>query len=278
MLIAPVIIIVSGSVTVYLGTVLKSATESVEILGYFGESVYILLNFLPYLLTVSLFTVLYVVLPNTRVNVPSAFFGALFAALIFHLVEYIYLTFQVGVSRYNAIYGGFAALPLFLAWVQTNWLVLLLGAELSFAFQNQGKYEFEIESIEISQSYRFILSIAVIHSLIQRFREGEKGPSAQEISEGMQIPAKLVRRIINELVACRVVIEVAGENREASTYLPAIDIARLDINFVWRRLSDYGINEIPVRKNEKMKKIEETMNRFQSEIEKSGNNLLIKDL
>jgi membrane protein len=194
------------------------------------------------------------------------------------MVEWVYLTFQVGVSKYNAIYGGFAALPLFLAWVQTNWLVMLLGAELSFAFQNQGKYEFEIESIEISASYRFALSVAVIHSLIQRFKEGEKGPSAEEISEGMHIPAKLVRRIINELVNCRIISEVVGENREASRYLPAIDIARLDINFVWRKLNDHGINEIPVEKNDKLVSIEETIKKFQQEIAKSSHNLLIKDI
>ena len=278
MLVAPLLTILSGSITVFISTQIVSATKSIELLGYFGPLIYLGLELLPVLLTVSVFTLLYVVLPNTRVKFSSAFFGAVFAGIVFLIVEWIYLTFQVGVSRYNAIYGGFAALPLFLAWVQTNWLVVLLGAELSFAFQNQGKYEFEIESIEISHSYKFILSIAVVHSLIKEFTEGEEGPRASDISENMQIPAKLVRRILNELVKCRVVNEVIGEDGDESRFVPAIDIAKLDINFVARKMNDYGLNDIPVEKNEHMEKIESTVKNAQAALANSKHNMLIKDL
>src|SRR5690606_25232479 len=105
-----------------------------------------------------------------------------------------YFSFQVGVSRYNAIYGGFAALPLFLIWMQTSWLIVLLGAEFSFAFQNQSKYEFEIESMEISHNFRFILAVTVIHALVKRFEKGEQALSANDLSGNLQLPAKLVRK------------------------------------------------------------------------------------
>jgi len=278
MLVAPILIIISSSSSIFISDSFQSATKSFELLEYIGPVVYFGLEILPVILTVLLFAMLYIILPNTKIKIQAAFFGALFGAAFFLLVEWIYLTFQVGVSRFNPIYGGFAALPLFLTWVQTNWLVVLLGAELSFAFQNQGKYEFEVESLEISHSYHFILSIAVVHSLIQKFKEGEEGPTASAVSVGLQMPAKLVRRILNDLVESQVILEVNIDNSEEVRYVPAIDIAKLDLNFVLRKLNDHGINEIPVEKNEYMVKIEHAVKVAQSQIASSDYNLLIKDL
>lgn len=277
-LVAPILIILSSSIQVFIQTQVESATSTFEILGFFGPILFFLIELTPLFLILALFTMLYIVLPNTKVTFSSAFFGAFLSALIFLLVEWIYLTFQVGVSRYNAIYGGFAALPLFLAWVQTNWLVILLGAELSFAYQNQGNYEFEIESIEISQSYRYILSVAVVHSLIKRFEIGEKGPTAGEISENMQIPAKLVRRILNDLTDSEVIVETKDDENGISRFVPAIDINKLDLNFVLRRLNDKGINEIPIEKSEYLVKIENAVRKSEEILAKSDQNLLISKL
>lgn len=277
-LIAPVLIILASSIQVFIQTQIKSSSTAIEAIGLFGPVVYFLLGLMPFILTTVLFTMIYIILPNTKVTFSSALFGAIFGAALFLIVEWLYLTFQVGVSKYNAIYGGFAALPLFLAWVQTNWLVVLLGAEISFAFQNQGKYEFEIESIEISASYRYILSIAVLRAMIKRFETGDKGITAAEISESMHIPAKLVRRIVNDLVECSVVVETKDDDRGMSRFIPAIDIARLDLNFVLRKLNDHGINEIPVEKTEYLAKIEEAVKKSQEQMAISKQNLLIKDL
>lgn len=278
MLVAPLIIILTSSIIVYINTTVKTLAKSNEIFGYFGSIIFLGLELLPVLLTTALFTMLYMVLPNTKVKPSAAILGAFFAALIFMGVEWMYLTFQVGVSRYNAIYGGFAALPLFLAWVQTNWLVVLLGAELSFAFQNQSKYEFELEASNISHSYKFILSVAVVHSLIKRFEKGEDGPTASDVSEGMEIPPKLVRRILNDLVQSDIVREVADDEQNEARFLPAIDINKLDLNFVLRRLNDYGINDLPVEKGKYLLKIEETVNKAREQVAKSTYSLLVKDL
>lgn len=277
-LIAPVLIILASSIQVFIQTQISTSSLLIESLGIFGPLIYFLLGLMPFVLTTVLFTMIYIILPNTKVTFSSAFFGAIFGAALFLIVEWLYLTFQVGVSKYNAIYGGFAALPLFLAWVQTNWLVVLLGAEISFAFQNQGKYEFEIESIEISASYRYILSIAVLRAMIKRFETGEKGITTSEISESMHIPAKLVRRIVNDLVECSVVVETKDDDRGISRFIPAIDIARLDLNYVLRKLNDHGINEIPVEKSEYLLKIEEAVKKSQDQMAVSKQNLLIKDL
>ena len=277
LLVAPILVILSGSVTVFISTVVTSAAESFEILGIFGPLIYVLLNLLPLMFATLLFSALYMILPNTTVNWSAALFGGFIAAVAFSLVEWVYLTFQIGVSKYNAIYGGFAALPLFLVFVQTNWLIVLLGSELSFGFQNQGKYEFELESSQISNSFRFILSLVVLKGLVRAFQKGDMAPTATELSEGMQLPAKLIRKILYELIDAKVISEVLsgeGENR----YQPAVDIARLDVDFVRKHLNDSGLNDLPIEKNEEFNRIEEAVNQLQVAVNSSPSNKLITEL
>jgi membrane protein len=90
-------------------------------------------------------------MPNTKVKLKSALWGGVLAGTIYQIVQLAYIKFQVGVSSYGAIYGSFAALPLFLAWLQLSWLIVLLGAEISFAHQNVAAYEFEWESVNRSR-------------------------------------------------------------------------------------------------------------------------------
>ncbi len=276
MLLAPVLIIVSSSITVFISTRVEFATSSIEILGRIGPLIYFGLRFLPMLLNVVLFAAIYIILPNTRVNISAALFGALSAAVVFMTIERVYLTFQIGVSNYNAIYGGFAALPLFLVWVQTSWLVVLFGAELSVAFQNQNRAEPDMKPVQLSFSDRLVLAVAVVHAMIRRFQLGDASPSAADISNETQIPARLVRPIVDDLIQCRVVSEVIGNNANEATYLPAIDIAKMDFSFIRRRLSDLGSSDIP--KTEQLNTIEETVNRIQEELARSKHNRLIKDL
>ena len=276
MLLAPILIILSSSITVFISSQVESAAKSIEILGYFGPVIYIALRFIPILLTVALFSVVYLIMPNTRVSFSAALFGALFGAAIFMLVQWAYLTFQVGVSNYNAIYGGFAALPLFLVWVQTNWLVVLLGAELCVAFQNQSRFCYGPESTELSHSYRLILALAEVRCIAQRFNDGKTGPTALEISEEMQTPIARVSATLDELVDCRVISETVGGATDEIRYLPAIDLAKLDVDFVVRRLEERGSKEIT--RNEALRKIETAMARIREEFAKSDQNLLIRDL
>lgn len=277
-LVAPILTIISGSATVFISMQLTSAASSIEILGFFGPVIYIFLNLLPFIITVLLFTGIYMILPNTKVNFSAAFFGAFIAAIAVGLVEWAYLTFQIGVSKYNAIYGGFAALPLFLIWTQTNWLIVMLGSELSFGFQNQGKYEFEMEANEISNSFRFLLSLVVVKGLVRRFENGDVAPTASELSEGLQIPAKLIRKILYELVTAKIISEVTDGQRVESRYQPSIDIAKLDFDFVRKRLNDTGINDIPIEKNEEYRRIEEAVKALQLAVKNSPSNVLLKDI
>ncbi len=99
-----------------------------------------LLKFLPFLFIVLSLMVMYLFLPNVKVKTHAAFIGAVFAALFWLIVQWFYFYLQIGVARYNAIYGSFASVPLFLIWIQVGWTFVLSGAVLAYAVQNRKLY------------------------------------------------------------------------------------------------------------------------------------------
>lgn len=112
------------------------------------------LNILPYVITVLVLTLLYKLMPNTKVEFVNAFIAALLAGAAYQIVQMLYLNGQIWITKYNAIYGTFAAIPLLLLWLQLSWYIVLIGATLSFAAQNVRKFSFERETQNISRRYR----------------------------------------------------------------------------------------------------------------------------
>ena len=88
-------------------------------------------------------TVMYILIPNARVRVLPAVSAAVISSLAFTVVQYMYLETQMFVSRMNAVYGVFAAIPLFMVWLNIGWFIVLLGSELSYVFQNVDNYPLE---------------------------------------------------------------------------------------------------------------------------------------
>ncbi len=97
----------------------------------------------PYFLILALFTFLYIFMPKVKVKFKYAFYSAILSSIFYQIIQSIYVNFQVEITKLNAIYGSFAALPLFLIWLQFSWLIFLFGAELSNAFQNVNKITIE---------------------------------------------------------------------------------------------------------------------------------------
>jgi membrane protein len=100
-----------------------------------------LLNGVPILVLSATLFVMYVFFPNTKPKALPTMIGALLAGFLWFAIQNIYISLQVGVSKYNAIYGSFATIPLFLAWVYLGWLFVLIGAQVAFAIQKNNDYQ-----------------------------------------------------------------------------------------------------------------------------------------
>ena len=278
MLISPIFIIMSGSLTVFITTQVEQITQRIALLGMFSPAISFLLKFIPYVLIWALFTFLYIVMPNTKVNFKAGLLGGVVAGTIYQIAQWAYISFQVGAARYNAIYGSFAALPLFLMWVQISWWIVLFGAELSFANQNVDTYEYEPDCLKISPAYKRLLTLQIAHLLIKNFWNGKKPLTYSQISDRLTMPVRLVHSIIFDLVASGLVSETKTKSDKEFAYQPARDISTLTIKTILEALDQNGTEDIPVAKTEDYRALSDALKNFSDDMENSPANKLLKDI
>jgi membrane protein len=278
MLLGPILMILSSSVTVFITTQVTLIMEKIALLGIFSPLISFVLKVLPYGIIWVLFTFLYIFMPNTKVNFRSGLLAGIIAGTIYQIVQFGYITFQVGVAKYNAIYGSFAALPLFLIWLQLSWLIVLFGAEFSFAHQNVDTYEFEPDSLGISASFKRLLSLQIAQLLVSNFAKGERPLTATQISHQLEIPIRLVHQILFELTACGIVSDTQTEEYREPGYQPARDINTLTIQFIVDALDDRGTDAIPVAQTDGSKSLSAILQTFRDEVARSPSNRLLKDI
>jgi len=278
MVVAPIFIVLSGSVTVYLNTKMSNISDQALILSTIKPALVFLLKFIPYVIMWLVLTMLYMIMPNTRVKFKSAFVAGVIAGTIFQLVQMLYINSQIGVSRYSAVYGSFAAFPLFIVWMQISWLVVLMGAEISFANQNVNRYEFEYESLNINSYQKRILTLLILNIIVKRFIAGDNPVSASEISKSIQIPVRLAREILYNLNAAGLITEINIEKPRERLYQPAMDTRRMTMEHVLSRIDKAGGEDIPVKQTNEYRKFNSIISEFGKKLKESDMNLLISEI
>ncbi len=278
MLICPILFILSSSITVFITSQITVITEKISLLGFFSPLIFTALKMVPYCVLWILFTFIYVFMPNSKVDIKSGFIAGVVAGTIYQLVQWGYIHFQIGAAKYGAIYGSFAALPLFLIWLQVSWLVVLLGAEISFAIQNEETYEFEPDCGRVSHSFRKSVSLWVTHLCVKRFANEEAPLTANQISHELELPIRLVREVLFSLVEAGVLSEVKSSVVKEDAYQPATPIEELTIKKVLDALEDSGNNMIPIHESKEFNKIAECMESFRGQIEGAQANVLLKNI
>src|SRR5499426_3521883 len=278
MMISPVLLITASSVTVLLTTQIASMVERLSFLGNAATIIVFVLRLLPYAVIWVLFTFMYAFMPNTKVQLKSSLFGGIVAGTLYQFTQFAYIRFQIGVSNYGAIYGSFAALPLFLVWLQLSWLIVLLGAEISFAHQNVETYEFEQDCLAASHSFKRMTALMVTTLCVKNFANAEKPPTAADISRKLEAPVRLVRAVLDELTAARILSEVCSDPRENIAYQPACDIHSLTVAGVIDRLDRQGVTTVPMAESPQVDKLLDSFKRFHDMIQQSPANLKLQEL
>jgi membrane protein len=277
-LICPLLFVVSSSVTVFIAGQIKLITERIDLLGAISPLIFAVLKLFPFAVIWVLFSFVYIFMPNTRVNLRSGILAGIAAGTIYQIVQWGYINFQIGVARNNAIYGSFAALPLFLVWLQLSWLIVLFGAEISFAHQNVDTYEFEPDCLRASNRFKKLVALRITHLLLKNFCSGEKPWTATQISHKLEIPIRLVRQILFELADARIVSETVGESERAVAYQPAQCPEKYTVGYVVDALDERGSADIPVAESGELEKLSECLNTFGETIEKSPANVSLMDI
>jgi len=245
-LIIPLLIVLSSGLSIFINTTL-SQTFVFQVLSpvlKFG------VKFAPYFINWIIFTIMYLVIPNTRVRFYNALIAGIIAGTAFQIFQILYIHGQVYLSRYNIVYGSFAAVPLLLLWLQISCLIILLGAEISYASQNIKNFEYEVDTNNISTRYKNFLTLFITYIIVKQFEEQKPPLSSDQIATKYKLPIRLVNQLITKLVEVAILNEVFSEISKLKTFQPAIDINQLTVNMLFSKLEMHGSELFLTNKNE----------------------------
>lgn len=275
-LILPVLMTASSGISIFLSTLQSSFLNEYV---FFTPLVEILLTVAPFIITVMAFTGLYISLPNTKVKFMNGLIAGTLSGIAFQFFQFIYISGQIWVSKYNAIYGSFAALPLLLLWLQLSWLICLFGAELSYASQNVKKFSFERDSKNISRRYKDFLTLLITSLIVKRFSKGEKPYTADELSDAYRIPIRITTQILYQLTELNILIEVNyGNDERVVHYQPAIDINQLSVGFLLTKMDEFGSENFKIDTSGLFNKEWKALLKTRNDMIETSNNILLKDL
>ncbi|MDR0962295.1 MAG: YihY/virulence factor BrkB family protein [Mediterranea sp.] len=274
-LLLPILLVVSGGVSIFVSTILKD----IEDFALLAPILKFLIRMIPFALTWLMFTGLYIFMPNTKVKFKYAFASGVLAGTAYQAFQFLYISGQIWVSNYNAIYGSFAALPLFLLWLQVSWTICLFGVQLTYAGQNIRNFSFDRDTRNISRRYRDFVAILIMSLVAKRFDKEEVPYTAEEISEEYHIPIRLTNETLQMLEEVNLLHEVyRDEKSEDISFQPSIDIGKLNVALLLDRLDTHGSEDFKIDTEKEFGEEWKVLLDAKEEYYKSAGNILLKDL
>lgn len=245
----PILIVLSSGISIFLATVANKMPDFLMM----GAALRCLIDLSPYVLMAMMFIALYIFMPNTKVKVKSVIVPGILAGIAMQGLQFVYINSQIFLSSYNAIYGSFAALPLFMLWMQISWTICLFGAELCYTNQNLDYYDYDAHAGEISHRYKLLLATLLMSRICRRFAEGKRPYTAIELREETDIPIRFVNDLLYELIDAKMLIEVAVDEKEADRrFTPSEDINNMTFGMLIDRLESRGTWKIDLDVSKKM--------------------------
>ncbi len=272
-LLLPVFLICSSGLSIFLNT----AFNTLKNYEYFTPIYEAVITIIPIIVTVFTFTALYIYMPNTKVQFKHAFYAGIFSGITFQIFQYIYISGQIWVSKYNAIFGSFALLPLLLLWMQLSWVICLLGAEITYAGQNVRDYEFEADSKKITRRYFDFLVLTIAALIVKRFEKGLPSYTSDEISADYKIPIRLTNRILFYLIELEIINEVKDED-QFPNYQPALDINKISLGYLFSKIDQYGSENFKVDNDIEFRSEWDAIVKSREDMFSANKDVLLKDL
>ena len=201
------------------------------------------LRILPFVVASGIFTWMYIAIPNTKVHFVSAVVPGVLVGVLFQLIQMLSTYLMMFFTRTSVVYGAFAAIPLVLIWLHISCLLLIVGAELGFAIQNNEMFAYERDLLGMSRRYKDYVMLYLLTIIVHRFEADEVPLTAHELAQQNRLPIRLVLQLLSRLEEVRVVREVYVEDKEDTTYVPALDTHRITVGMVLDRVSAQGTEQ-----------------------------------
>lgn len=216
MLIAPIFLVTASSINVFLNTQLAQSSQTNIYIEVISPVLIILLKLIPFILIWFLFTFVYIFMPNTKVYFHSAILAGILAGSAFQIWQFLYIKFQIGASSYGAIYGSFAAFPLFLIWLQISWMILLGGAEFAFAIEN----DMFVPARNVEPLNSKTIALMITYRCVEAFVKGQPPLTDRALAHELGMSLNHLHRILEALQEDRILAAISFRDK-AIGYQPA---------------------------------------------------------
>ncbi len=273
-LLLPVLMVCSAGISIFLSDAVQQLFGEHSI----SPMMHRLLAFTPTVISWLIFTAAYYLIPNTKVQFKGAFFAGVLAGTLFQVVEWLFVSGQVYVSKYNAIYGSFAFLPLLLVWLQLSWLITLAGVVLTYSWQNFDSFVYRDKAKEISQNYSNNLAIAVLSLAVKRFKRQQGLLTRSEIIRNCDIPSLLADQILGTLQQAGLLNRVNTGKEEDEAYQPAFDPDDYSLNDATNRLAEIGNSDFIPKANTRFGKVWSAITALRAKQQQTNADITLLDL
>lgn len=237
LLIMPILLICSGGLSIYLSSFVQSTLSSP--IGGLSPILKFLLDLLPIFLLCLLFVGMNVLIPYTKVKLKNALLPGFVCGLLFYFIQYAFVHGQISVTKYNAVYGSFAFLPLFLIWMQWSWTVCIACAVMTYSSQNFFRFNYLDQVKNASSRYVDQVALFVIAVVVKRFENGDKSLGKKDLADKKQIPVRLVNEVIDKLIDGGFLAAVI-DDEGAISFQPAMNISSMTVEEFMNRYHEIG--------------------------------------
>ncbi len=236
LLLVPILVVVTSGISIFLNSteILASVLSAIEPLRKF------MLRFIPFVATSAVFTWIFTAIPSTQVKFSSAIIPGVLMGFLYQVVQALSMFLVVLFTRMSIVYGAFSAIPLVLIWLHITCWLLLIGAELAFAIQNNELFAYERDLETISRRYKDYVMLYLLSVIIRRFEQGEQPETAHEMATANQLPIRLVQQLLSRLEETNIVRRVLSEQEEDPAFVPAMDIHQITVEKVLGRVAAQG--------------------------------------
>ncbi len=239
-LLTPIMLVAVSSLGVVLRSKLLKLGDALPGLSVGAQVADFAAGVAPVLIAILLFTAIYVFVPNTKVRFGGALAAGIFAGICYQLLQDGFLFLQRSVFSYNRIYGSFAALPLFLVWLNWSWQIILFGAEISFVRQHIDSGIFDVDELQLmSPKLRREHQLAILYKVFSEFERGAGVIPVKDISNLLKLPEIVLRNEISELVEQKILCRAVAPDGSAGL-LPGVPPGKYTVMDFLRQIHGGG--------------------------------------
>jgi membrane protein len=233
-LVGPVLIFSAAAITASLSS--NTVLDLLNQLPYMNDLLHLVGKLLPYLLVIAAFMFIYLLVPNTRVKIKSAFIGAVVAGFLWESVGVLFTSFVGGSSSYTAIYSGFAIVLVFMIWLYLSWLILLVGSAIAYYHQHPERLKWRQVTTRLSARMREQLVLQVMRNIALCYdQQTDMSPTIDNLANYQQVPVETLMRMLGALEQDGLVRQ---SNDEVARYLPSRSLSQITLQDVLRSARD----------------------------------------